>query len=171
VRLGQVEGRLGPRRVHAQAPGALLWGPASAHAASSCTSAQLKLKLGRGDGAAGHVYYPLVFTNTSGTACTLRGYPGVSSLTGRHGRRLGKPAAREHGQRVKTVTLKAKGGKATATLDVVNADNFDAHSCRPERAAGLRVYPPGSKKSFYVTQSHRVCTVGNARNRVRPVAS
>jgi hypothetical protein len=146
--------------------------PASAaHAASPCTSAQLKLKLGSGDGAAGHVYYPLVFTNVSGTACTLRGYPGVSSLTGRNGRQLGAAAARESGHKAKTVTLKARSGKATATLDVVNADNFDAHSCRPERAAGFRVYPPGSKKSFYVTQSHRVCTVGKARNHVRPVAS
>jgi len=87
------------------------------------------------------------------------------------GRQLGQPAARESGQKVRTITLKARTGKATATLDVVNADNFPAHSCRPERAAGFRVFPPGSKKSFYVTRSHRVCTVGRARNHVRPVAS
>ena len=151
--------------------GAVLWFPATAGAASPCTPAQLKFRIGQGDGAAGHVYYPLVFTNVSGVACTLRGYPGVSSLTGRNGRQLGQPAARESGQKVRTITLKARTGKATATLDVVNADNFPAHSCRPERAAGFRVFPPGSKKSFYVTRSHRVCTVGRARNHVRPVAS
>ena len=143
--------------------------PAPAHAASPCMAGQLKFHLGRGDGAAGHIFYPLEFTNVSGTACTLRGYPGVSSVTSRDGRQLGPAAAREH-HKVTTVLVRPRG-KATALLDVVNADNFEAKACRPERASGFRVYAPGLTRAFYAVRSHRVCTVGKAHNRVRPVSS
>jgi len=45
----------------------------------------------QGDGAAGSVYYTLQFTNLSGHACTLRGYPGVSAVS-LSGHQLGAPA-------------------------------------------------------------------------------
>lgn len=35
----------------------------------------------QGSGAAGSVFYTLKFTNLSGHACTLRGYPGVSAVS------------------------------------------------------------------------------------------
>ena len=53
------------------------------------------LRVGRADGTAGTTYHPLIFTNAGGRACTLRGYPGVSSVTGPHGRQVGAAAARD----------------------------------------------------------------------------
>src|SRR5919204_6435439 len=52
----------------------------------------------QGSGAAGSVFYKLRFTNLSGHACTLAGYPGVSAVDLR-GHRLGREAAREPSQR------------------------------------------------------------------------
>ena len=46
----------------------------------------------QGNGAAGTIYYPLEFTNTSGHACSLFGYPGVSAIS-RSGQQLGSPPA------------------------------------------------------------------------------
>ena len=57
---------------------------------TSCTSSNLSVSLGEGSGATGTVYYPLTFTNTGATNCTLAGYPGIS-LVGSHGNPIGSP--------------------------------------------------------------------------------
>jgi len=94
----------------------------------------------QGNGTAGSIYYHLEFTNLSGHACTLRGYPGVSavSLTGH---KLGSAAARERSHKPRTVTL-ANGTTAIAVLRIVEAGAFSRSSCGQVTAAGLRVYLP-----------------------------
>jgi hypothetical protein len=88
-----------------------------------------------GGGYAGGSYYNLNFTNQSGQACTLRGYPGVSAV-GLSGRQLGSPAGWA-APRGPVVTL-PNGYTATSRLQVADASNY---GCRAS-AAGLRVYPP-----------------------------
>jgi hypothetical protein len=147
---------------------AILAASAAFHAPAPCTHSQLRFHLGRGDGAAGHVFWPLVFTNSSGRACTLRGYPGVSSVAGDDGHQVG-PAAKREPRKVRTVTLKANGGKATATLNHVNPDVVDPARCHKASARGYRVYAPGQTRAFFARQRHQVCRVGRFPDTVRPV--
>jgi len=61
-----------------------------------CVTSALKVAVprGQGNGAAGSSYYPIQFTNASGTSCTLYGYPGVSFVTAPGGRQIGIAATR-----------------------------------------------------------------------------
>jgi uncharacterized protein DUF4232 len=88
-----------------------------------------------GSGYAGGYYYNLNFTNLSGYACTLQGYPGVSAVN-LSGQQLGSPAGWGDAK-LRTVRL-ANGATATAQLQVADAANCGC----TVTAAGLRVYPP-----------------------------
>jgi hypothetical protein len=130
----------------------------SSASASSCTHSQLRVGHGPGQGSAGHLHWPIVFRNTSATACSLRGFPGVSALSGRHGHRIGVPASRDRAGRVRRILLAAHSGIASAAFTQTNVDVFDPAQCHPKRAKGLRVFAPGQVRSFYVRLSHRVCS-------------
>ena len=58
---------------------------------AGCPSSVLKANVdtAQGGAAAGSNYVPIDFTNTSGSACTLDGYPGVSFVRGPSGGQLG----------------------------------------------------------------------------------
>ncbi|WP_239096659.1 DUF4232 domain-containing protein [Streptomyces sp. SID11385] len=117
-----------------------------------CTSAGMRLVLGRGDVGAGNIHYSLVFTNTSGRTCVLSGYPGVSHLAG-DGAQIGAPAKREGGAGA-GVRL-APGGKAHSEVHTLNGGVGG-----PCRAKGelLRVYPPGSREAMTTRAGNfRVC--------------
>jgi Protein of unknown function (DUF4232) len=120
-----------------------------------CTTAELRATLGAGDGAAGSVYRPLLFTNTGARTCALRGFPGVSYVGGDDGHQVG-PAAQEVGDRGGAVTLRP-GGQAAATVQFVQVANFDPAVCRPTPVRGLRVYPPGDTASLFVAADGTGC--------------
>src|SRR5215472_5451506 len=65
-------------------------------ATASCASSGLKIKVdtSQAGAAAGSVYVPIDFTNTTGSTCTLFGYPGVSFVTSPSGSQLGRAATR-----------------------------------------------------------------------------
>lgn len=113
-----------------------------------CTAKDLKLALGRGDGAAGTVYRPLLFTNISDHACTIQGFPGVSYVAGADGHQVGAAAFRD-GAKGPAIKL-GKGQTASATIGFVNAGNYDEATCKPEPVRGLRVYPPQERDSLFV---------------------
>ena len=113
-----------------------------------CKSADLKLSLGRGDGAAGTVYRPLVFTNVSDRQCVIQGFPGVSYVGGADGHQVGAAAYRD-GAKGAPVTL-AKGASAYADVGFVNVQNYDTVTCQPQPVRGLRVYPPQETASIFV---------------------
>lgn len=127
-----------------------------AHAATpSCQTSGLDVWLNTsGNGAAGTIFYKLSFTNLSGHACTLRGYPGVSAISLR-GRMLGHAAVRPTGARIRTVTI-ANGHSASATVGIVQAGNFA--NCHLVTAAGLRVYPPNQRASRTVPFPFQACS-------------
>jgi hypothetical protein len=129
-------------------------------AAPPCKHGQLHVGRGPGQGSAGHLHWPITFRNSSATACTLRGYPGVSAVSGRHGHRIGAPASRDSAQRVRRIRLTAHGGIASALFTQTDVDVFDSARCHPKRANGLRVFAPGQVSSFFVKLRHRVCSAG-----------
>lgn len=132
--------------------------PATAAAAPPrCATSGLVVWLDtQGSGAAGSVYYRLEFTNLSGRACTLSGYPGVSAV-GLSSRQIGRSASREGGSKARTVTL-ANGATATASLRIVEAGNFPSSSCRQAKAAGLKVYPPNQSAAKTVPFPFEACS-------------
>ena len=132
--------------------------------APTCTPAELAVSLARGAGASGS-RYPVDFTNTSDSACTLSGYPQVAAYAiGRHGYvQVGTAALREAAGGASRVLLRPGG---TAHSDVDISAVAPGGACRAVTAAGFRIVPPGGAKPRYLRTRLTACsTVGpNARN-------
>ncbi|MFF3560866.1 DUF4232 domain-containing protein [Streptomyces sp. NPDC002574] len=124
--------------------------PASAPVSqiTACRSAQLKIAFGESQGAAGSVERALVFVNSGPRPCSLRGFPGVSLVAGASGRQIGNPAERV-GTTGETVVL-PEGGSVEAGLRIAQAGNYDAKTCVPQKARGLRVYPPDERDALFL---------------------
>jgi hypothetical protein len=138
----------------AAAPPPTLTPPATAPAA--CATSALLVRLGVAQGYAGGADYVIDFTNQSGAACTMYGYPGVSLVTGPPYRQIGLAAQRDNTAPVKLVTL-IPGAMATAELQVVDAHNFTPQICRPVSATHLRVYPPNQTAPVYLASTSFGC--------------
>jgi hypothetical protein len=143
-------------------------GPATAPATNGavgtggdCKAAQLKASIVTqpGGGAAGSVYRNVVLENTGTTACTLRGYPGLSYVDAA-GKQVGAPAERNPDATMTAVTV-APGGSAVAEVQQTNAQNYGAQ-CQQTDVAGVRVYPPNDTASLIATQA----TVGCANEKI-----
>jgi hypothetical protein len=143
--------------VAAAVPASLPAAHASTTTTPACRTSALVVWIDtHGDGAAGSTFYHLEFTNLSGSRCTLTGYPGVSAVD-LAGRRLGSPAARDPATGPRTVTL-AAGRTVTSVLQIADAGVFAPAACRPVTAAGLRVYPPGRRRSKVIPFPFRACS-------------
>ena len=139
-------------------------------AAPACQTGGLVIWLDtQGNGTAGTIFYTLNFTNLSGHACTLRGFPGVSAVNLRGGR-LGRAAGRDTGQTVRTITL-TTGHTAHATLGIVDIGALPRSTCPPTTAAGLRVFPPNQTASKVIPFPFPACggASGPPFLRIRPV--
>lgn len=131
-----------------------------------CSNGQLRLRVGRSDGAMGSVYLPIEFTNVGSKQCWLFGYPGVSAW---NGQQVGRPADRDTSVKSKTVSLKP-GAHVAATLRIIAAGNLPAATCKPKTVATLRVFPPGSYSAQFVTYRFTACSGSAVFMYVRPVA-
>jgi hypothetical protein len=142
--------------------------PAAGAATPSCATAGLVVWLNtQSDGTAGTIFYTLNFTNLSGHACTLRGYPGVSAVN-LGGHTLGSPGSRLTGHAVHTVSL-ANGHTASAILGLV--DTGALPSCHGTTAAGLRVFPPNQTASRTIPFPFPACSnTGPAFLRIEPIS-
>jgi Protein of unknown function (DUF4232) len=121
----------------------------------NCQPGELRASLGQQDGAAGSVNVALLLTNTGSRTCRLRGFPGVSYVTGDDGHQVG-PAAAMSGPRGDEIVL-APGKAAQSLLRLVNVANYDAAACSPTPVRGLRIYPPGDTASLYVERPGTGC--------------
>lgn len=135
--------------------------PTSAPAPSGpppCATSALRVSVAASQGAAaGSSYYPIVFTNVSGAACTLYGYPGVSFVTGVGGSQIGMPATENPARPRQLITL-APGRAGHAELQVVNAENYPPANCGPVTAHWLKVYPPNQTAPLYAGLTAQACT-------------
>ncbi len=93
-------------------------------------------------------------TNTSGSPCTLQGYPGVSLVAGTEGAQLGAPAQRTPGPEG-LVTL-APGAKAVALVQLTQAANVPGCGVTP--AAGFRIYLPGDTAAQFAPLVEQGCS-------------
>jgi hypothetical protein len=145
----------------------------SSASAPPCTHGQLRVGHGPGQGSAGHLHWPITFRNTSAKSCTLRGFPRVRAISGRHGHAIGVPASRDTAQAVRRIRLAAHGGTASALFTQTDVDVFDPAQCHPKRAKGLRVVAPHQAGSFFVRLRHRVCSTapGASDSSIRAVVA
>lgn len=115
---------------------------------TTCERDDLKLSLSYQGSGAGSEYQALVLTNDGDRSCVVRGFPGVSYIAGEDGHQVGAAAFRT-GSKGPAVEL-SPGQRASALLKLANVANFDAASCEPTAARGLRVYPPHAYDSVFV---------------------
>jgi len=122
----------------------------------ACPTSSLRVKQGVAQGYAGGVYEVIDFTNTSGSPCSLYGYPGVSLVSGPPYTQIGRAAKRTASTRPKPVTL-APGATANALLQIVDALNYPSASCGPTQAAALKIYPPNQTVPVYLPTTSNGC--------------
>lgn len=134
-------------------------GPSVQPVRAGCPPSALRalVDTSQGGAAAGSVYYPIDFTNISQATCTMYGYPGVSFVTGPSGSIIGKPATRNPALRATTVRL-APGGVAHATVQVVQAGNYNRADCKPVTAHWLKIYPPNQFGAIYARLTIQACS-------------
>jgi hypothetical protein len=94
-------------------------------------------------------------TNTGRTACTMKGFPGVSLTAPRTGAQIGAAADRARGLVPPLVRL-APGRSATALVRLTQAGNYGPR-CRERLAAGFRVYVPGDTVAQFAPYRVRGC--------------
>jgi Protein of unknown function (DUF4232) len=142
--------------------------PAPAASTPRCATPGLVvwLDVPPGNHYAGGAAYYLEFTNLSGHACTLRGYPGVSAVT-LSGRQLGSPAG--WSTPATTTVRLASGATATADLQIADPAGYGNRCLLPPpwqqpwrhgtlpAAAGLRVYPPNQFASKVIPYPFPAC--------------
>lgn len=132
---------------------------AAASPVPRCTASDLGawVAVGQGNGAAGTIYYPLEFTNLSGHACSLYGFPGVSAI-GRNGHQLGSPANWNRAIRPHGVIL-APGATAHTILGYHDAAVTTEPGCDPVYSTALlRIYPPGEYSATYAAFDLEACS-------------
>jgi hypothetical protein len=105
--------------------------------------------------ASGTAFFKLHFTNLSGHACTLNGFPFLNAVN-LTGRQVG-PAAAFRSPSPHLVTL-GNGKTATAMLGIVDTGVFLRSACRPVTAAGLRVFPPNQTRAKLVPFPFSACS-------------
>jgi len=126
-----------------------------------CGTTALTARLGPGNGAAGSNYYPIEFTNNSGAACTLYGYPGVSLVTAA-GNQVGAAATEAPVYPRQLVTLDP-GETAHAELQIADAQNYPSAACSPVAVHRLRIFPPGQMSALYLSVTATACARASVR--------
>lgn len=120
-----------------------------------CATSQLTVAQTNPSVGAGQYFSTLVFTNTSGTACMLSGYPGVSYVA-ENGVQSGNAAARSPGT-VTTVTLQPHGTASAVLHDTNGMGGYDPQQCQLSPAEGLRIYPPNQQAALFLPWKTQHC--------------
>ena len=123
----------------------------------ACATRYLKATVGVTQGAAGSIYQVIDFTNISGAACTLFGYPGVALAGGMPVTQIGAAAARSKASSPRLVTL-AAGTTANALLQITQAANYPASRCAPRASTYLQIYPPNQTTPIYLAYKSTGCS-------------
>jgi len=124
---------------------------------AGATDLHLRIPNTKGSKKDGITYYTLDFTNTSGSTCSLSGFPYVSMIS-RAGRQLGSPAGRARMTVVPLVRL-APGATAHTTLAYYGGKVSGSSGCGPVATAfELRAYVAGQKRALYAALGLHSCS-------------
>ena len=126
-----------------------------------CSTGQLRGSVVQGSGgSAGAIGVDLALTNTGSGTCTLQGWSGVSLVGDSNGTQLGAAARQDRATYPHATVALRSGGTAYVPVEITQAQNYSASTCKPQQAQGFRVYPPGQTASLYIPYSVTACTTG-----------
>lgn len=132
--------------------------------AGACGNDQLSVRLTMPDASAGHRSLVLLFTNTSGSSCTISGYPGAA-VTDKPGRVVLNAerslAGYEGGAaKVTTVTL-SPGGHASGVIEWLGFPTDGqapaAANCPGTDGGSLLITPPNTTKASSFSSPTDLC--------------
>ncbi|HEY5112051.1 MAG TPA: DUF4232 domain-containing protein [Acidimicrobiales bacterium] len=130
---------------------------AFAATAKSCVASQIKVTHGPSNGAAGTIYYPIVFTNT-GAACTIFGVPAIQPVTGKVHKKVGPLARNESMGEMPAIHTLAEGQSVSGAFGVTETGNYTPSTCVARKASGVLVTLGSFVPSSYVALAITVCT-------------
>jgi len=142
--------------------GATAWAASSASAAPAAPAAIPRCQAGdlgvwvnadSEDGAAGHQYFHMDFTNLTHHTCYLDGYPGVSAVNLSE-KQIGAAARQDPVAPAKVIDI-APDATAHATFSYV--DVVVDPTCKPTTPALLKVYPPDDRGAAHAFFDLPVC--------------
>lgn len=131
--------------------------PTSRIVDSNCRPAQLRVSIGRSDGAAGTIYYPIVVVNR-GAACWIWGVPGVQPVVGSSRHPLGPPAANVDIGKMPARHELRHGAAVSDGYGVAESGNYPAARCRARNAGGVVVTLAPFIRPTYLALRISVCT-------------
>ncbi|MDE3064771.1 MAG: hypothetical protein KGJ36_03775 [Acidobacteriota bacterium] len=130
---------------------------ASATAVGSCKPAQMAVTRGQSNGAAGTIYYPIVFTDTAGS-CAIWGVPAIQPVSGPSHTKLGPPAANASMGMMPVRHVLTKGMSVSVGYGVVDTGNYPPATCKAKNASGVIVSLAPFVRPTYVRLPISVCT-------------
>jgi len=110
-----------------------------------CLTFQLHAFIAGQNAGAGNIFTTVALRNSSGAACSITGYPGISLIDSRY-RQIGR-AARWDPRPVRRVLL-LPGGAASTMIRSLNP-GVGTTDCLPPSAA-LRIFPPDERVPLFV---------------------
>lgn len=118
-------------------------------APARCTNADLVASFAVTGGAAGSLYGRMRLTNVSDRACVTGGFGGISYVGDGDGTQIGRSAVRERAAQARSYVVRP-GQRLVSTVQLSNAQNYPASTCRRARVDGFRVYVPNATRSQFV---------------------
>lgn len=124
----------------------------------ACADDAFDVRLGEPDTAAGTTRMPLIFTNGSGAACTVQGFPVVSFVSDDQTTTIGAPSTDDTATSpVQLITIEP-GNSAESILTITSAGNV----CDPVDPAGFAItVPGGGTPIFLATTDYQACDAPN----------
>jgi hypothetical protein len=150
----------------APAPAAITTASHAARFTPKCTEARLAISLAPApETLPAGTRYPVDFTNTSATPCTLTGFPQVAAYDARGAAyaQVGNAAVRVESAAAHPIVLRP-GATAHSDVDLSIA-GLPQKGCKKVPAAGLRVVAPGETTPRYLRHTMTACS---ARGRKAP---
>jgi hypothetical protein len=127
----------------------------------NCAPAHLRVSLGAPRGAAGTIFYPIVFTNVGSTACAIWGVPAVQPVIGgthRSGAPVGPPAHNNSMGEMPVRHVVKPTKTVSAAYGVTASANFTKSACVPRVAGAIVVSMGNFVPRDYLRLRISVCT-------------
>lgn len=132
---------------------------ASATTVGSCKPAQIAVTRGQSKGAAGTIYYAIVFTDTAGS-CAIWGVPAIQPVVSGPSRTpLGPPAANASMGMMPVRHVLSRGTSVSVAYGVMEAGNYPPATCKARTASGVVVSLAPFVRPTYVKLPISVCTL------------
>ncbi|WP_162249840.1 MULTISPECIES: DUF4232 domain-containing protein [unclassified Nocardioides] len=129
---------------------------APAHAAApECTNAELVASYRSTGSGMSHEFGRIVLRNVSDTACSIRGYGGLSYVGGGDGTQVGAAATRTSGP-VRSILVRP-GKRVVSEVSASDFSPYPRHRCRPAHVDGFRVYLPDEDRAQFVAHPTTGC--------------